>query len=70
MKEGTSIYSWRSPCFAGDALFRLTGDHHVASLAITLSITPNSQGWHRNAAYSQQVGRSTFCASSSNRVST
>ena len=37
------LYSWRSPCFAGDALPRLTGDHPVASLAITLlimSMTP------------------------------
>jgi hypothetical protein len=25
-RERTSIYSWRSPCFAGDALSRLTGD--------------------------------------------
>jgi hypothetical protein len=35
-RERISIYSWRSPCFAGDALPCLTGDHSVASLAITL----------------------------------
>jgi hypothetical protein len=38
------IYSWRLPCFGGDALSHLTGDHPVASLAITLlilSMTPN-----------------------------
>ena len=38
-RERTSIYSWRSPCFAGDALPCLTGDHSVASLAITVDVT-------------------------------
>jgi hypothetical protein len=47
-RETASIYSWRLPRFAGDALPRFTGDAlslHWRSpcslLAITLSMTPN-----------------------------
>jgi hypothetical protein len=36
LRERTSIYSWYLPCFAGDALSRLTGDARLA-----LSMTPN-----------------------------
>ena len=35
-RERTSIYSWYLPCFAGDALSRLTGDARLA-----LSMTPS-----------------------------
>src|SRR5205085_12304095 len=45
-RERTSIYSWRLPWFAGNALYRLTGDapsprrrSPCASLAITLCLT-------------------------------
>jgi hypothetical protein len=44
-REGTSIYSWPLPCFGGDALSRLTGDHPVASLAITLLILSMTPCW-------------------------
>jgi hypothetical protein len=54
---GTSIYSWRLPCFGGDALSRLMGDHPVASLAITLLILSMVPNWWRPARLTPEHGQ-------------
>ena len=39
-REGMSIYSWRLPCFGGDALSRLTGDHPAHPVDDAQLVTP------------------------------
>src|SRR2546421_12658368 len=57
-RERTSIYSWRLPWFAGNALYRLTGDapsprrrSPCASLAITLCLTGDHLMPHWRSPY-------------------